>query len=155
MFTLADICDIAIQIEENGEATYRQAAKNTGHKALAAMLNSMADDEHQHAAWFRKLDRDQDVVLAEQDELEKMGRSLLREMVKDQTFSLDAEQLANTGTIKALLDQSLLFEKDTIVFYEMLQSFIDHTHVRDQLERIIEQENEHIHQITAMRTTQF
>jgi rubrerythrin len=155
MFTLADICDIAVQIEENGEATYREAAKNTDHKTLANMLNRMADDELQHATWFRKLDRDQDVTHAKQNELEDMGRALLREMVKDKTFSLDAEKLAEAGTIKALLDQSLSFEQDTIVFYQMLESFIDDAHVRDQLKRIIEQENEHIHQITAMRTTQF
>lgn len=155
MFTLADICDIAVQIEENGEATYRKAAKNTDHKMLADMLKRMADDELQHATWFRKLDRDQDVTQAKQDDIENMGRALLREMVKDKTFSLDAEQLAKAGTIKALLDQSLSFEQDTIVFYQMLQSFIDDSHVRDQLERIIEQENEHILQITAMRTTQF
>ena len=150
MFTIADICDIAVQIEQNGEATYRKAAANCSDTELADLLNRMANEEHQHAKWFQNLNNSREVLDSEQQELENMGRTLLREMVKDKTFSLDADKLSKAENLHAFLDQSIAFEHDTVVFYEMLQGFIDDAHVRFQLDRIIAQERDHIHQIQTL-----
>ncbi len=150
MFTIADICDIAVQIEQNGEATYREAAENCSDAGLADLLNRMANEEHQHAKWFRNLDQSREISDPEQIEMESMGRGLLREMVKDKTFSLEADQLAKAKNLDAFLEQSIAFEHDTVVFYEMLQGFIDDAKVRLQLDRIIAQERDHIHQIKTL-----
>lgn len=154
MFTIADICDIAIQIEQNGEATYRKAAANCNDTELADLLNRMANEEHQHVKWFRTLDHGREVADSEQQELESMGRALLREMVKDKTFSLDADQLTKSENLHAFLEQSIAFEHDTVVFYEMLQGFIDDVQVRFQLDRIIAQERDHIQQIQTLKVSQ-
>jgi rubrerythrin len=82
-----------------------------------------------------------------------MGRDLLREMVKDQTFSLDADKLSKAENLHAFLEQSIAFEHDTVVFYEMLQGFIEDAQVRFQLDRIIAQERDHIHQIETLKTS--
>jgi rubrerythrin len=155
MFTIADICSIAVQIEENGEATYRKAAANCNDTGLADLLNSMANEERQHAKWFRNLNQSHKVSDAKQQEMESMGRDLLREMVKDQTFSLDADQLSKTENLQAFLEQSIAFENDTVVFYEMLQGFIEDAQVRFQLDRIIAQERDHIHQIQTLKTSKW
>lgn len=150
MFTIADICDIAVQIEQNGEATYRKAAANCSDTELADLLNRMANEEGQHAKWFQNLDNSREVLDSEQQELENMGRALLREMVKDKTFSLDADKLSKAENLHAFLEQSIAFEHDTVAFYEMLQGFIDDAQVRFQLDRIIAQERDHIHQIETL-----
>ena len=154
MFTIADICDIAVQIEQNGEATYREAAENCSDAGLADLLNRMANEERQHAKWFQNLDQSRKISDPEQLEMESMGRGLLREMVKDKTFSLEAGQLSKAKNLDAFLEQSIAFEHDTIVFYEMLQGFIDDTKVRLQLDRIIAQERDHIHQIETLIASQ-
>lgn len=153
MFTIADICDIAVQIEQNGEATYRKAAANCNDTGLADLLNRMANEEHQHAKWFRNLNQSGEVSDTEQQEMESMGRDLLREMVKDQTFSLDADKLSEAENLHAFFEQSIAFEHDTVVFYEMLQGFIEDVQVRFQLDRIIAQERDHIHQIQTLKTS--
>ncbi len=153
MFTIADICDIAVQIEQNGEATYRKAAANCNDSGLADLLNRMANEERQHAKWFQNLDQSREISDSEQQEMESMGRGLLREMVKDKTFSLDADQLSKAKNLEDFLEQSIAFEHDTVVFYEMLQGFIDDTQVRLQLDRIIAQERDHIHQIQTLKTS--
>ena len=153
MFTIADICDIAVQIERNGEATYRKAARNIENETIADILNRMADEERQHAKWFAGLD-DNRLAAAPQDELESMGRALLREMVKDKTFSLDAEQLSMVNNISAFLKQSITFERDTIIFYEMLREFVDDAAVCAKLDRIVVQEREHINQIKELMAMQ-
>jgi rubrerythrin len=85
--------------------------------------------------------------------MESVGRELLREMVKDQTFSLDADKLAKAENLHAFLEQSIAFEHDTVIFYEMLQGFIEDAQVRLQLDRIIAQERDHIQEIQTLKTS--
>ncbi len=55
MFTIGDIRNIAIQIERNGEETYREASKVAKDSDVVEMLVWMADEEQRHAKWFSDL----------------------------------------------------------------------------------------------------
>lgn len=149
MFTLSDICDIAIQIERNGEETYRRAGKETPNTENANILNIMADDEKRHAQWFEHL-RDADNRLQENRQIAEMGRELLQNMMSQQTFSLDSVRLANANDPEALIRQSMEFENDTIIFYEMLQSFLDKPDTANRLALIIKEEQDHIDKLKQM-----
>ena len=149
MFTIADIRNIAIQIERNGEATYRKAAEATTDPQLAETFNRMADDEKRHAQWFESIQTDRELT-AEQSELEAVGKSILREMVKDKTFSLQGETLAKIDNITDLISESHGFEEDTILFYEMLSGFIDDSHTQVQLDRIIAEEKKHSEELMEL-----
>lgn len=152
MFTLTDIRDIAIQIERNGEHTYRMAGKNISDPDLAQMFEWMADEERRHAKWFESFESDVPVP-AEHREMEAMGRSLLQEMIESQTFSLARDRLENIEHIGELLTQSIAFEHDTILFYEMLRGFIEDTKAIQQLDVIISEEREHVDQLARMKAT--
>ena len=149
MFTIADIRNIAIQIEINGEASYRQAAEATNDEEMARIFTKMADDEKNHANWFNSIRTDK-VLSEEQREMEAVGKSLLQEMVKDKTFSLEAESLHETDTLLELLTKSQGFEEDTILFYEMLSGFIDDEKALSQLQEIIAEERRHLEELMAM-----
>jgi rubrerythrin len=155
MYTIDDICDIAIQIERNGEATYRRAGKKTTDAELAALLEWMADEEQRHAKWFETLAANDRIVLAEHRDMEAMGRSLLQEMVGHQTFSLNGEQLETADNVEALLTQSMDFEQDTVLFYDTLRSFIDDKQTAAQLEIIIDEERGHIELLKKLRRQLF
>jgi rubrerythrin len=142
MFTIADIRNIAIQIERNGEATYRKAANQASDPELAEVFMRMADDEMRHAEWFENIQTDRELT-AEQSELEAVGKSILREMVKDKTFSLEEKTLAKVDNLTDLISESQGFEEDTILFYEMLSGFIEDPHTQEQLNRIIAEEKKH------------
>jgi hypothetical protein len=58
-------------------------------------------------------------------QIAEMGRELLQNITAKQTFSLDAERLIAAEDIYAVLQQSREFEKDTILFYEMLHDFLE------------------------------
>jgi len=153
MFTLTDICNIAIQIERNGEMTYRSASRKISDEQLAQMLAWMADEEARHAQWFRTLNADINLKpSSEHVRIETMGSSLLQEMMKNQTFSLDDTALLAADDILGLLSQSIEFEQDTILFYEMLRSFIDDDDTIDQLNAVIAEEHGHIEQLERLRT---
>lgn len=149
MFTIADIRNIAIQIERNGETTYRQAAAKAADPEIARLLETMADDEKRHAQWFEKIQTDQ-VLSEEQRQMEQVGKSILQEMVKDKTFSLEEDRLQSGESLEQILAACQGFEEDTILFYEMLSGFIDNTETMDQLRAIIAEEQEHSRQLAEI-----
>jgi rubrerythrin len=151
MFTIADIREIAIQIERNGEAAYRKAAELAVEPGLAEIFIWMADEEKRHAEWFEKIQSDQPLT-DEQRELEKMGRQLLQEMIADQTFSLEQYELQQTRDFSQMLAQSKTFEEDTILFYEFLQTMISDSEANAQLNVIISEERRHYQQLGEMET---
>ncbi len=122
MFTIGDIRNIAIQIEKNGEETYRKASEVVENPEIKELLVWMADQEEKHAKWFSSLEADQPLT-KEQQELENVGKNLLQDMIKGSTFLLNQDELKNSSTLKEVLDQAVAFEKDTILFYEFLIGF--------------------------------
>ena len=142
MFTVADIRNIAIQIEENGEQTYRKAAMATDDLELRDIFTKMAEDEAEHAKWLASIAVDRELT-EEQRAMEAVGKSLLQEMVRGNTFSLDQQSLNDAENLEELLKTSQGFEKDTILFYEMLSGFIDDDQAMQQLQSIIQEEHNH------------
>jgi len=150
MFTVADLRNIAIQIERNGEETYRKAAASAADPEISEIFTKMADDEKRHAAWFESIQTDKELT-EEQREMEAVGKTILQEMVKDKTFSLEKKSLENIDSMDDLLIKSLGFEKDTILFYEMLSGFIDDDQTMVQLKSIIYEETRHFEALKEMQ----
>jgi rubrerythrin len=148
MFSLKDIVDIAVQIERNGERVYRRAAEKIEDPSLRSMLQWLADEETQHAKWFEALI---DKVPGTGDflEEEKMGRALLKNAVGAQSFSLEDGDLLSMEKIEDLLKLSIEFEKDTVLFYGMLQPLIEDQKTLEQLHAIIQEEENHIDRLKA------
>ena len=150
MFTLSDICNIAVQIERNGERIYRAGGKRADDPRVAQMLNWMADEEMRHAQWFEGLDLKTRIPQGH-EEIESMGRSLLKEMMKDQAFSLEDDRIQVVSDLAGLFDLSMEFEQDTIMFYEMLGSFVDDPDTIAQLNRVIDEEHGHLRQLDRLK----
>jgi len=150
MFTLVDVRNIAMQIEKNGEETYRKAADQVKVPELKQIFEWMAEEEKRHYEVFAAIIDDRKLS-REQAELEAMGRSLLQDIVRSQTFSLDQERLAKTTNLGDLLEQSMEFEQDTIDFYEFLVGFLDEPDAISELNSIIEQERGHVKHLQEMR----
>lgn len=151
MYTIDDICTIAEQIERNGEKVYRQVSERLTNFELAEVFKWMSQEEERHALWFEAMAFDHGISFQQDSEFVSMGRNLLQEMVKDHTFSLNRKQLEATDNILDLLAQSLRFEQDTILFYEMLKTFIDDEKTIEQLELIIEEERHHTNVLIGMQ----
>ena len=154
MFTIADIKDIAIQIEKNGEKSYREAARKASAPEIAEIFNWMADEEKRHAQWFETIHSDAELT-EEQQEIEKMGRKLLQEMVEGQTFSLEQDELAKATSFQEMISSSMGFEKDTILFYEFLKGLISDESAVQQLEVIIAEEQNHFDRLEELEADEY
>lgn len=143
MFTLAEVYDLGIRIEKNGEKFYRDALEQTWSKPIADMLRLLAEEEVKHVDFFvKRMDG-----LKEKREnpfLDEMGSSMLKDILGNQTFSLKDTDVSRIRSVEELVALAIEFEEDTILFYEMVGSFITDEKARGELEVIIEEEERHV-----------
>lgn len=151
MFTFGDIRNIAVQIEKNGEASYRKAAEAAKNRQVKETLLWMAEEEQKHAKWFASLTSTR-VLSEEQQEMEAVGKMLLQDMVKGNDFLLENKNLENLETVKEVLKVSRTFEEETVLFYEFLLGFMDDEDDKAQLQRIIDEEQNHADHLEEMIT---
>ncbi len=134
---------MAIQIERNGEQFYRDALKRVSNASLISLLEWLANEEVKHREWFTQ--KKKTVKTGSEDlQVEKMGSALLQDILGDQSFSLKEADLSKIDRVDALLELAIEFEKDSILFYEMIGAFIDEEETPGHLNVIIEEENRHI-----------
>ena len=147
MFSLGEIVDMAIQIEKNGEDYYREALKKTSDPSLESLLLFLADQEHQHAQWFEEF-KERVKVSTEADEVAEIDGEMLQRLVGGQRFSLNDVDVAELDDVKKLLEVAIELENDTILFYQMLQAFVDDPDTLAGLNEIIAEENRHIEMLS-------
>lgn len=147
MFETKEILDLAIRFENNGEATYRRAIEVCPDKGLQALLDWMAGEEALHARWFAQLKDGLDTG-SRNPFLEEMGQELFSDVVGGQSFSLKEVDFAKVRSPRELVAIFIEFERDTVLFYEMIAPFVEEQGPRAQLEAIIAEENRHIERLT-------
>lgn len=143
MFSIYDIIDLAIQIEQNGEIVYRKAQACARKASLVKLLGWLADQEKEHAEWFQNLR----ATLPESNAnpiKDEMSRAFLGDILGKQTFSLTQEEIAKMDDAASIVALSLEFEKDTILFYEMMRTLLASEAERQKIDTIIAEEKAHI-----------
>ncbi len=143
MFTLAELYDLGILIEKNGEKFYRDALKQAWSTPIADTLNMLAEEEVKHVSFFEKR---MDVLKQKRENplLDEMSTSMLKEILGNQTFSLQETDVSKIRSVDELVSLAIEFEKDTILFYEMVGSFMTDDEARRELKEIILEEEQHV-----------
>lgn len=151
MFEAKEIMDIAIRLEKNGESVYRQAIEKLENSSLISLLDWMAQEEVKHGNWFTELKKSVESK-GNNPFADELNRELFNDLIKDQSFSLKEIDFSKIKDINELLEIFIEFENDTILFYEMIQPFIQDSKTLEQLENIIEEENRHIEKLREFMT---
>jgi len=76
--------------------------------------------------------------------LDEMHTSMLKDILGNQTFSLKEADVSQIRSVDELVALAIEFEKDTILFYEMVGSFMIDEQARRELKEIIEEEERHV-----------
>jgi rubrerythrin len=148
MFSIEDIIELAIQIEQNGKAVCCNALKKNIDPSLADLFAWMADEEQKHIQWLEGLKKT--TQLKEQDpQLEKMGRELLHDVLGKQSFSLGEIDFSQVKQVKDLIALLIDFEKDTVLFYEMIRAVVSDSETLKYLDMIIKEERQHQQKLQA------
>ena len=151
MFTSKEILDIALKIEQNGEAVYRRAVQDLVNPDLAKRLTWMADEEARHAEWFMKLQSDLGTH-NNRIAVNEMNSDVLQNVIGKQSFTLQDIDFTDVSDMRKLMDIFIEFEKDGILFYEMLRTFIKDQDVLENLDRIVAEEYKHIETLQEIKS---
>ncbi len=149
MFSINEIIDLAVQIEQNGEKLLQSAQKEVSEPELVSLLQWMENEERQHVEWFSQL-RPTTKESTDMGHLEEMGKNLLKEMLGDQSFSLGDIDFTKLENIKELITTMMEFEKDTVLFYQLIRSAVTDQETLTLLDRIISEENRHAERLKAL-----
>jgi rubrerythrin len=141
MFSVLEIIELAIRIEENGEKVYRRAVQENPNAPLAPLLTWFAEEEVRHVEWLMQLKKGVRKVVEDPGILE-LGMSILRGILGEKTFSLEEADFSKMEKREDLLEAAMEFEKDTLMFYRMLEPLVEDP--EGFLSRIIQEEQRHI-----------
>ena len=146
MFSVREILDLAIQLETNGEAVYRDAVDRVAAPQLANLLIWMADEEARHRRWFSELKNNFETHSINPF-MEEMGRKVFGGILGDRSFSHKEVDFSRIDRREDLIGIFIEFEKDTILFYETLIPFIEDDKTLENIAKIIAEENNHIQKL--------
>lgn len=154
LFRMTDFLNIAVKDEETGVAFYTACAASVKNKDLKTAFLKMADQEKVHAERFRKMGTD----VKEHRNVEGYGgeyESYMNQFLTMRAFPEPKDAAKKATTIKSdmeAVDIALRMEKDTLLFYHEMLSFIPQTH-RSYVEDIIKEERMHVNQLTDLWNT--
>jgi len=137
---------MAIKLENNGEAVYRSAVAKVKKPELVSLLEWMADEEVQHARFFSELKLNLETNRVNPF-MEEMSRKLFDDLLGNQNFSLKEVDFSSIDNQDDLIDVFIEFEKDSVIFYKVLEPFVEDPVAKEHLQKIIDEENLHIRQL--------
>ena len=147
VFNADEIFEMAQQIERNGAAFYRLAAKQ--FPAQQRLLTIIAEQEDGHCATFSALRRqlaskDQEATAFDPGQ---EAEAYLRAMADHRVVDISRRPkdiLKGTESFADILGIAIGMEKDAIVFYVGMQDMVPPALGRDKLDLIIKEEKKHI-----------
>ena len=142
MFSVDEVLELAIRLENNGERYYRHFRNSTGDPEINRTLAWLADQEVQHAELFSRLKRRE--LEHHSDYHETPEGALLQDYLGEHALSLDEVDLSLLTDTHQVLQVALEFEKDTILFFDMIRGFVTEQGALAQMEVIIQEERRHI-----------
>ena len=143
MFSVAEILNLAGQIEHNAEKVYRNAIQQECNPAISSVLQWLADEEAKHRHWLNTLNRS--LPLCRNNPIaEEIGKEFLRDILGDQSFSLNEADFCGMQQLDDLLLLAIEFEKDKEIFYTFLTQFIDDPETKNVIDTLLQEANRHL-----------
>lgn len=142
-FTANDVFLMAEQMERNGAAFYRKAAASVQDQTSRQMLLELAAMEDEHEKTFTGMRS----LLTSQEQADTVfdptGEAVfyLKALVETKVFF---QKEIDTSSLREILKEALLAEKDSIVFYLGMKEVVPQRFGKSRLDDIIREEMGHI-----------
>jgi len=143
VITVGDMLDIALRIESVGYSYYQKLSEKTSGE-VKSLFVKLATQEREHAAVFREMLKDADNSLIAKDWEDNVG--YLKSYAEISIFPR-IESIDVPDNINKAISSAVEVEKDSIIFYSDLSSFIPDC---KELKDIIEEERRHLHDLVKL-----
>lgn len=152
VFEASQALQMALQIEENGEAFYEAAAERSGDPELADLFQELAARERRHYEVFERMA--ESVGPPPESSSEEVGdyASFLQVALDHAVFDGPDKALRMAEGARgrdAALRAAMGFEKDTMLFYHDLREMVDDAD-RVTITDIINEEKKHLRRLAKM-----
>ncbi len=141
VFNSGEVFEMAIQMEQNGAAFYRQAAETVKDDAHKKLLLNLAQMEVEHEKLFVALRRELEADNPDYYDPEGEAAAYLQSIVNAQVFFKRQIDLSSMQTI---LQEAIMAEKDSVVFYLGIKAMVKEEIGKAKVEAIIQEEMGHI-----------
>jgi rubrerythrin len=131
-----DVYDYAMQMEKDGEAYYRSAALQVGHKGIRSILTMLADAETAHYYVLKQLKEKENIPLEASTTLADV-KNVFQQIAESKDFSLF--KLSEIDLYKTAQE----IEQKSINLYEEQANQAGEGHSRDVLLRMADEERKH------------
>ena len=143
MFRADEVFDLAIRLEHNGENCYRHLLSLTTDPEARSVLAWLAEQEAQHAHFFSQV-KQRYLDQCPTGPAEAPAGLNLADFLGDRTLSLEEVDVLTLTDRQRILKVASEFERDTILFYDMLRAFISDEQALKELDAIVKEEQRHI-----------
>lgn len=154
-FSGEELLEMGVKIEELGETYYREFANKAKNKDVKDLLEFLADEEVKHRNLFIQFQKNwgkNDFIIPL---LQEEVSAYLRSVVSSKVFSDKRSFMEKFKDLEDPLDiisNAIIFEKDTILFYHEMKSFVNeekHKIIND----LIAEEKRHVIKLEEIKQT--
>lgn len=152
-FSIEEIVEMAVKIEEDGAIFYKTLAEISRNKSAKEIFRYLQGEEKEHAATFQSIYKEmtqKNFTKAFPNEEANIYLHLLVEMrlFKNQKEAEDTARKMRSE--QEAIDIALNVEKDTLLFYYEIIDGVE-TEVKEIVKKLIEQEKSHVRRLTTLK----
>jgi len=154
LLTGDEIIEIAVRLEERGEAFYRAVAEKATAADVVELFQEMAVQERYHRRAFQQMGQDvvQLALSDEQwDQFQAYTGALLQQSFFDRPDGALSQAAEAEGERQAV-QAALGFEEETLAFFRQLRNVVRGVE-QQVVDRIIREEEQHMRRLSGMLAT--
>jgi rubrerythrin len=148
----ADVTELAMELEKNGEAFYRAVAQKAASPDARALFEDLAEQEVVHYKIFQKMFRSVREKPIMTDAEWDMYQDYLESTVQSAFFEGPDKALAVADEVadeQEAIRMAIQFEKETMFFFHDLLDTVPDAD-RETVEKVIAEEKRHVRRLAGM-----
>jgi rubrerythrin len=139
-FNISEAFVIAVQLEKNGAAFYKEVASSVSDSAAREFLEELAAQEYEHEKVFEELA----ATFTEDVELDELSETYIKALSTEFVFTLEGKE-KNWAEVNFLsaVDFAIEREKDSIIFFLGISGALDGEEYQ-KINQIVSEEKSHL-----------
>ncbi|MCX6579820.1 MAG: ferritin family protein [Candidatus Aminicenantes bacterium] len=145
LLNASEILEFAVYIEQKGYQFYTESAKKLNDLKLMGLFNVLAEEELMHEHSFKKLQKEVGSFTPEES-YDGEYQGYMKDYLKTFTPTTNEKMIKLVKRVNSVgdaVEMALGFEKDSVVFYNLLKNFVS-GESKKMVDNIIQEEVRHV-----------
>ena len=152
-FSIAEIVELAVQIEKNGRGFYNLLADKSKEKKASEIFKHLAEEEGRHIEDVKAI-RESTVIYEPYESYPQEYFAYMNALAAEHVFTKEGtgeDKAKEITTDKEAIDVGLGFEKISILFYEGMKRLFSGNDIKI-INKLIDQEKNHVTHLWELRS---